>query len=115
MDLNRNITIFNTAAAELTGFAESQILGKPIGEVIKVFDHKDELSPVIYAPLGTGENAIFKKDDLKIVTINKESDVNLIAKPIIINAGANIGCILTIHDITSEKQLEFYVSTRQLA
>src|SRR5258708_25124249 len=48
VDLNRNITIFNNAASDLTGYGEAQVLGKPISQVIKVFENKDELSPVIY-------------------------------------------------------------------
>ena len=106
VDLNRNITIFNNAASDLTGYGEAQVLGKPISQVIKVFENKDELSPVIYCPLGTGsEDATFKKDGLKIMG-KKESDVNMIAKPIVFNTGVNLGCILTIHDITNEKALE---------
>ncbi len=108
VDLKRNITIFNKAAQELTNLRETEALGKSIGEVIKVFDNKDELSPLTYCPISTNPlgGVLFGKNDLKVIGNHREEFVNLVARQIEGGAKANLGCILTLRNITHEKQLE---------
>jgi PAS domain S-box-containing protein len=108
VDLNRNVIIFNKAAESLTGYPTNQVLGKPISAIFKVFDKKDEISPLTYCPISDNgaEEVLFSRQDLQVVTDQKKSDVNLAAHQIKNGAQHNLGCIITIHDITREKQLE---------
>lgn len=109
VDLERNIVIFNSAAENLTGYREEDVLTKPIDQVIKVYSDKDELASLSYCPIQTDnfEGAIFSKQNLKISGKGgKQVFVNLLSGTIKEGVATNLGCILTLHDITSEKQLE---------
>lgn len=113
LDLNHNIISFNKAAEHLTGFPAKSIINANIGSVIKVFDKSQELPPAVYAPIRNDdfEGILFNKKDLKIiagVTDNsvKETSVNFTAGTIRESQSLNLGCIITIHDVTDEKQLE---------
>lgn len=103
------ITTFNKAAEELTGYTSSEILGKSLGEVCKLFDSKEELPLSLYSPSNTDsfEGVVFNRNNLKLVgKDNKESFVNIISSQIREGSEVNLGCILTLHDVGKEKQLE---------
>lgn len=108
VDLNQRILIFNSAAETLTGYNSSQVLGQDIGKIIRVFDTEQELLPLDYCPITTSvlEGVVFTKKNLKVVSKNKESLVNLVAGKIKEGANINLGCILVLHDNTEEKRLE---------
>jgi len=107
VDLERKIIIFNNAAEILTGYTAKEALGKKIDEVIKIFDKDSEVTPHDYCPIRTDtvEGIIFSKKLLKVVS-RKESFVNLITGKISEGKQANSGCILTMHDVTKEQELE---------
>lgn len=108
VDLNRNITLFNHAAETIIGLPANAVIGKPIQSVIRIYDKKDEISPLTYCPVSAeGSDGVpFTKDNLQVVSPQKESFVNLISRQIKQGTTINLGCILTMHDITHEKQLE---------
>lgn len=109
VDLNHNITIFNKAAEKLTGYELRYVLGKPINQIIKLFDNTTELNPDIFCPISTNtfEGIIFGKEGLKLIGLNgKETYVNLLAGQIKEGKRTNLGCILTLYDVSKEKQLE---------
>lgn len=107
LDLSRNILVFNRAAQQLTGHKALNVLGKRIDEVIQVFDEEKELFPPDYCPLGDDgfEGVTGTKRGLKLVG-KKEAFVDLVTAQIKEGKDVNLGCILTLHDITKEKQLE---------
>lgn len=107
VDLNRNISMFNHAAEALTGYTSSQVLGRPISQAIKIFEKKDEISPLVYCPISqTGDDILFDKDELTLLGNQKEAFVNLVSRQIQGGPDHNLGCIITVHDKTKEKQLE---------
>ncbi len=108
VDLNRNINFFNKAAENLTGFSTIQVLGKPISSIFKIFDKKDEISPLTYCPISTtnSDSMLFSRENLELDSGQKQAFVNLTARQIKGGASHNLGCIMTLHDITREKQLE---------
>lgn len=109
VDLNRNILTFNKSAEELTGYEVHQVLGKNIGEVLKIYDSKEELGVDTYCPIGKDgyEGVAFNQGHLKLTgSKNKESMVNLISGQIHEGGRVNLGCILTLHDLSKEQQLE---------
>lgn len=109
VDLKRNIFTINKAAENLLGLTPAQILGKPISEVVRIFDKEAEVMQNSYCPVVTNgfEGNVFYKNGLKLVSKNgKSSFVNLISSQIKEGEKVNLGCILTIHDVTEERRLE---------
>lgn len=109
VDLNRNILTFNASAERVTGYSASFAIGKPINKIISLFDQNTKLLPFDYCPIRTDgfEGVVFSKTDLKLIGADtKQSFVNLTASQIKEGKHVNLGCILTLHDITKGKQLE---------
>lgn len=96
LDLQGNVIIFNSAAEKLTGTISKDTIGKSIDQIIKVFDHETELTKT--AVLQTSK---LELKEAKIISLNKkEFFVNF-------NSTKNeIGYILTLHDVTEEKNFE---------
>lgn len=109
VDLKRNIVTFNKASENLLKLKSSQVLGKPISDIIKIFDQDTEILQDFYCPIRTDgfEGSVFTKSNLKLISAsNNHSFVNLISSQISEGAAVNLGGILTIHDRSNEKQLE---------
>lgn len=108
LDSNRNIVTFNKTAEKLTGYNGEDVIGKYIGDIINVYETNTPLAPETYSPIqsNTNEGVVFSKSGLKIKTIKKEAYVNLLVGHISEGLAVNLGCILTMHDITEETQLE---------
>lgn len=109
VDRNCNILTFNTSAERLTGYSASFAIGKPINKIIRVFDKDIEILPSKYCPIRTNglEGTVFSKNDLKVVGADgNKSFVNLTTSQIKEGKHVNLGCILTLHDITKDRQLE---------
>jgi len=107
LDLQGNVTIFNSGAEKMLGFSPSEVIGKPFTPLIRVFDHGHELPPQIYCPLKPRgfEGVIFSKQALEVAGKIK-TPVNITTGQIADGSALNIGCILTLHDISGEKDLE---------
>ncbi len=109
VDVNSNVILFNSASEKLTGFTASEAIGKPISQLIRVYDKNDELPTLKYCPVKTDgfEGIVYKKRDLKIEGRDKkQSFINLIAGQIKEGKRVELGCILSMHDVTEEKKLE---------
>lgn len=109
VDLNRQITIFNSAAEILTGYIKKEALGQPINQVMRLYDKQQELTPEQFCPLRLDgfEGIVASKQSLKLVgKAGKESFANLLSGQIREGPAVNLGCILTLHDVTREKDLE---------
>ncbi|GEM_PF-1983405 len=108
VDLKNNIVIFNAAAERLTNTSEKEALGKPLDQILTLFDEKREIPPSEYAPirLDSFEGVIFNKKNVKFVVKDKQSVVNVITGKIKEGISINLGSILVFHDITEEKKLE---------
>lgn len=107
VDLNRNIIIFNHAAQYLTGYIRDEVMGRRIDDVIQFYDKETKVSPEDYCPIhhDTFEGIIYSKSALKMVG-KKGAYVSLITGKITEGEQNNLGCILTVHDISKEKELE---------
>jgi len=109
VDMNKNIILFNKAAQRITGLTLNQVVGKYIGEIIKVFDTSEELPVDTYCVIKREhfEGVTFAKDNVKIISdADKISYVNLVVGQIAEKEVVNLGCILTFHDVTKEQELE---------
>ncbi len=108
VDLEKNIIIFNRKAEDLTGFKTEEVAGRKIYDVFHIFDDDHELNHSEYCPVQTayGEGSVFNKESLLMVANGKETYINLIVKHIKEGIATNLGCILVIHDVTKERELE---------
>lgn len=110
VDTHRKIISFNKAAERMTGYSTSEALGKPIDTLISVFDKEHRVSASEYCPecpkaASAFEGVVYNKRGLKIVG-KREAFGNLISGKIKGGERVNLGCILALHDITAERELE---------
>ncbi len=114
VDLKQVIVSVNQAAEGLLGIAQEKVLGKKIDQVIKVFENKDQLDTNTYCPikLDSTQGIVFQKNSLKIEVDSQfqAEDRSVFADVMTgsISAGvkANLGAILTFHNVTKEAELE---------
>lgn len=108
LDLEGHILIFNKAAEILLNKFSKDVMGEKIEDVIRVYDNDVEITKDTYAPANAdnAEAIVFNKNSLKIVCGEKEVYVIFICGHITDGRKVNIGSIITLHDISKEKQLE---------
>lgn len=110
IDTNRRVTLFNKASEQLTGFTESQVLGKMISQVIHLYLSNEEIFMKQYLGLDVPsleEGIVFNQKHVRLQGWGrKEAFVNVIVEKINPVIGSNLGYILTLHDVSEELQLE---------
>lgn len=109
VDLSRNVLFANHAAEQLLNLPLNFMYGKPISQMLKIYDTLTEVTDLFYCPINTEEagGKIFTKNSLKVISSSKkESFVNLTSQEIKGDPKLNVGCVLTLIDATRETQLE---------
>lgn len=109
VDLNREVILFNKAAEKITGYTEKEVVGQSLDNLIKLYREDSPVPVASYCPIRTDgfEGVVYDQKDLKVVGKSRhESFVNLMAGQIKEGAATNLGCILTLHDVTAERKLE---------
>ncbi len=108
LDLEHKITVFNKAAETLTGYKADEVLAKNIDEVLAIYDKDKKIPTNTYAPIRNDEfeGIMYATNNLKLVGNAKESYVNIVSGKIKESSHVNLGCLLTLHDVTKETQLE---------
>ena len=100
LDFNKNVVLVNKAAQTLTGFTLQELQDKPIDQFIHLFSEAEEIPPKNYCKTTFNQS-------LKLVGKNgKQAKVNLLASPVTEGMQANLSCILILHDLSSEQELE---------
>ena len=74
VDLNHNITLFNKAAQDLTGYNEAEVLNKPISSLIKIYYKSEEMTQQEYCPITHGyiDGIVFSRNDLRLIVKNNK-------------------------------------------
>lgn len=109
LDLQRNIITFNKNLELLTGYKAEEVLGKPISEIFSFAHNDKELSGEVYAPVlrENFEGVVFQMQGVVLKTPKTDQKtVNIITSQIRDGGKVKLGCILTLHDVSREKQLE---------
>lgn len=100
LDFNKNIVLLNKAAQDLTGFTQGEVFGKKIDQVIHLFSDQEEISSKYYC------QASFNQP-LKLVGKNgKQVKINMFSSPVSGGIQTRLGCILILHDLSREEELE---------
>lgn len=100
LDFNKNIMFINKTSEELTGYLESEIHGKPINQMIHLFSEQEEILPKAYCQEDFNNTA-------KLVGKNgRTTKVELITTQVGGTVQTNLSCILILHDLSKEEELE---------
>lgn len=100
LDFNKNIVFLNKASEELTGFRESDILGKPIDQIIHLFSDQEEILPKTYCQESFNQTAKLVGKD------GRQTRASIATTQVGGTVQTNINCILIIHDLSKEEALE---------
>ncbi len=110
VDLSKKVILINHAAENITGYSASQVLGKPIDQLIRIFEGKEEILSKTYCPVNFSNTPLppfTSNQSLKLFgKDNKHATVTLTGAPILEGGHAGMGCILILHDETKENELE---------
>ncbi len=109
VDKQRKIVIFNKAAEKITGYQISEAKDKPISDLLRLYGQNGEISVDIYCPIKPGdyEGLVYHQDKVKLVgKEDKTTYVNIVSGKIKEGESVNLGTILTIHNVTPERELE---------
>lgn len=109
VDLSKNVVLANKTAQYLTGYTEIQMQGKSIDSLIHLFSTQEEIPVKTYCQIDFGHSSPEAKifESLILVGLNgKKVKINLSVSPISGGIQTNLGCILILHDLTYESELE---------
>ncbi|MDP3758692.1 MAG: ATP-binding protein, partial [Candidatus Daviesbacteria bacterium] len=100
LDFNKNIMFLNKAAEQLIGYSETEIQGKPIDQVIHLFSDADEILSKTYC------QGSFNQTAKLIGKMGQQTKVNLMNAQVGTTVQTNLSCILILHDLSREEELE---------
>ena len=84
----------------MTGFNLAELQGKSVDQFIHLFSETEEIPPQNYCKTTFNQ-------PLKLVGKNgKQTRINLLASPVTEGMQANLSCILILHDLSHEQELE---------
>ncbi len=113
VDLSRNVTYINPIASEITGYNETEVIDKPLQNLVKFISGEPpdeaEIAIQTYCPISSASQTsqTYAQNKIKMIAKDKkEVFVNLTASHLKEGGSVNLGCILTIHDVTKEQELE---------
>lgn len=109
LDFEGKIVTFNNSAAKMTGYNAREMLGAKMSEFIEFYGINEKISEEIYAPVPRNafEGVIYSKEDIKLQTANgRIAFINLATYQISKSSLIRLKSILTIHDVTKERELE---------
>lgn len=100
LDFNKNIIFLNKASEELTGYTQKEVSGKPIDQMVHLFSDQQEIFPKAYCQVSYNQTA-------KIIgKMGRQTKINLITSQVDGTVQSNLNCILILHDLSKEEELE---------
>lgn len=100
IDFNKNVIILNKAAEELTGYTLQEIYGRPIDQTIHLFSDQEEVTPKSYCQTS------FNKPLKLVGKDGRQTKINLLSSRVDESIQTNLGCLLILHDLSKEEELE---------
>ena len=100
LDYNKNVILVNKSAQEITGYNQNEIVQHPIDQLVHLFTDQEEILSKTYCQASFNQTA-------KLVGKNgKQAKVNLSTAELPGNVQTNVSCILILHDMAKEEELE---------
>ncbi len=105
---DRTITFFNRVAEAFTGYTHSEVYGKPINQIIKLFENDREVFWDEYAPLqDISPSGTYIKKKIQLQTPNiKPRLINIICVKAKFSQSQDLGFIITFHDLSEETTID---------
>lgn len=100
LDFNKNVIFLNKASEELTGYSEAEAREKPIDQLIHMFSETDEILSKNYC------RGTFNQTAKMIGKMGRQTKINLMTAQVGNTIQTNLNCILIIHDLSREEELE---------
>lgn len=109
VDKNGIISFFNQASEKIFGVKSSLVLGKKADDVLRIEDDDGKISVEYFFPKEklSKDMVTFSRNGVKIDQPDgRVVYADLIAANIVEGEGVNLGAIVTLHDVSKEKDLE---------
>lgn len=100
IDGQKNVVLVNKAFEQMCGFTQPELAGKPIDQLVHMFSDKTEIDPKTYC------ETTFVQSLTMIGKNGKQVKINLVSSPIAEGVQTNLSCILILHDLTHDEDLE---------
>lgn len=100
LDFNKNIIFVNKSAEEITGYRQDELLNKSVEQFIRLYFDKEEILPKTYC------NVTFNQAVTLVGRSGKQTKVSLTTSGIENGVQTNLGCLLILHDLSREEELE---------
>lgn len=100
LDFNKNVIFLNKASEELTGYSEAEARKKPIDQLIHMFSETDEILSKTYC------RGTFNQTAKMIGKMGRQTKINLMTAQVGSTIQTNLNCILIMHDLSREEELE---------
>lgn len=100
LDFNKNVVFINTSAEQLTGYLRGEVEGRPLEKFIHLSSDSEEISAKTYCQVS------FNQPVRMIGKDGKVAKINLSTSTVQTSVQTNLGCILILHDLSKEEELE---------
>lgn len=100
IDGQRNIVMINKATERMSGFTLQDLAGRPIDQLIHMFSDTGEVDPKTYCQTS------FIQPLTMVGKNGKKVKINLISSQVSEGVQTHLSCILILHDLTHEQELE---------
>lgn len=100
LDFNKNVIFLNKSSEELTGYSEAEARNKPIDQLVHMFSETDEILSQTYC------RETFNQTAKLIGKMGRQTKINLITTEVENTVQTNLHCILILHDLSREEELE---------
>lgn len=109
IDLSKNIVLANKTAERITGYTKDELIGHAVEQFIHIFDGKEEILPKNYCQISFSQ-PVDSSSSHDLVTLvgkeGKQTKVKMSTSPVSEGVRSNLGCVLILHDLTQEQELE---------
>lgn len=108
VDMNRKVTLLNRAAEDLIGIKLEDATGHTLDELFTVQNGGEIIDKNTYCPIlaDAQDGVVYAHEKLRLVNSRKDVFVNILTGRIRDGSSTNLGCILTLHNVSKEMQLE---------
>lgn len=100
LDFSKNVILVNKAAEYLTGFSAQELKERPIGQFVKFYKDEEEIfiKSICQSDFNQATTLVGKE--------GRQTKVNVTSASIAEGIQTNLGCIIILHDLSKEEELE---------